>query len=147
MNLTGLERVGGDGACESALLVDKDSYLGENNSYVPISLLWTISESDYKNISCCVHSFRVEVDLGNNGTSVDSLKCIYDEFEKFEGNPYLKDGCQYKEECAKCRDSGGYCDYESKNNFTCEFISFSYYDHASKSPQGVILGVSISSDA
>ncbi|KAI3798478.1 hypothetical protein L1987_33755 [Smallanthus sonchifolius] len=33
MNITGLEWLGGDAACTSALLMDKDSYLEEDNSY------------------------------------------------------------------------------------------------------------------
>ncbi|KAI7756674.1 hypothetical protein M8C21_017551 [Ambrosia artemisiifolia] len=162
LNLTDMERLGGDGACTSALFVDKDSYLegrfsirDDNNSYVPISLLWTLSDSDYEQINCCYTSSRLEVDMGN-GTSVNSWKCIYSEYRESEGNVYLIDGCQdasYKnEECRRCRSRQGYCYYVpiygvdgllAKKNFTCSERFYAGY-HESKSSLAVILGVSVS---
>ncbi|KAM0038696.1 putative wall-associated receptor kinase, galacturonan-binding domain-containing protein [Helianthus debilis subsp. tardiflorus] len=104
MNLTGAERVGGDRTCRSALFIDKDSYLkrrksrqsvAEGDSYLPISLLWTLSDGDQA--SCCYYRrFKVQVDM-NNGTSMDSWKCPYStDFWKLEGNTYLRDGCHGK---------------------------------------------------
>ncbi|PWA71452.1 protein kinase-like domain-containing protein [Artemisia annua] len=56
LNLTGLERqLGGDGACGSAFLVDQSAYdegRFSGNS-IPTSLLWTLGDLDYDQISCC----------------------------------------------------------------------------------------------
>ncbi|KAK1410825.1 hypothetical protein QVD17_37366 [Tagetes erecta] len=100
-NLTSLETLG-DSACRHALLVDKASYsegrfsVANDNSYVPVSLLWTLSDSDSEKLSCCSYSLsRIKVDMGN-GNSMDSWKCIYNVFAESKGNPYLGDGCHCK---------------------------------------------------
>ncbi|PWA43372.1 wall-associated kinase family protein [Artemisia annua] len=165
MNLTGLEsQLAEDGGCGSAFLVDKNLYdngsisrqssAGEGSSYVPTSLLWTLSDHDKDRLTCCDgHGGRgykptssVIVDLGN-GTSVDTWGC-----SNYVGNPYLVDGCavrEYKEdydpvvteECARCQNRGGYCGDDPiydvdgllyKSNFICY--------GASKISLGVILG-------
>ncbi|KAK9050695.1 hypothetical protein SSX86_030336 [Deinandra increscens subsp. villosa] len=151
LNVTGL---GGDGSCRSALLVDKNSYVEgrysveKDNSFVPISLLWTLSDDDFEPGSCCYSSCKVEVDLGN-GTSVSSWKCVNGLYTVYEGNPYLRDGCEVTEECTECMKSGvGYCSYDpkygvdgllTKNYFTCvPRIPYGYNER--KSSLGVILG-------
>ncbi|KAK1410821.1 hypothetical protein QVD17_37362 [Tagetes erecta] len=161
MNLTGVE---GDRACRSALLVDRDSYVegrfsvaAENNSYVPISLLWTLSDDDFNKQSCCYTGSTIEVDLGN-GTSVESLKCRSSDYSETVGNIYLSVGCSWSSssgnkdpKCAKCRESGGYCNYEqiydvdglvTKMKFTSCYTSLLYDER--KVSLRVILGVSIS---
>ncbi|GJR13754.1 wall-associated kinase family protein [Tanacetum coccineum] len=101
----------------------------------PILLLWTLSDRDKDQVSCCDNynprGYRRKVDIGN-GTSVDSWKCAYYEF--YEGTPYLTDGCEdyptVTEECARCEDSDGYCHYDTiydvdglvySQNFTCGY--------------------------
>nr|GEU73139.1 wall-associated kinase family protein [Tanacetum cinerariifolium] len=56
-----------------------------------------------------------------------------------DGNPYLIDGCDVTEKCARCKHNGGECDYDpiydvngalSKWNFTCyhrDFMGTSSY--------------------
>ncbi|KAK1410823.1 hypothetical protein QVD17_37364 [Tagetes erecta] len=104
-------------ACKSAFLVDEASYLegkfsiGENKSYVPISLLWTLAFSDLETLICYAFLDKLEVDLGN-GTTVDSWKCRYSIPSNMEGNAYLIDGCESRfdsEECLRCKDAGGFC--------------------------------------
>ncbi|PWA86085.1 wall-associated receptor kinase [Artemisia annua] len=94
MNLTGMERqMGGDGACGSVYLLDKDSYNEGSNlshqSYVPTSLQWILSVSDrYQDqLSCSGVWEPYEMDLGN-GTLMISWDC----YTSFKGNPYLIDG-------------------------------------------------------
>ncbi|KAI3798479.1 hypothetical protein L1987_33756 [Smallanthus sonchifolius] len=86
---------------------------------------------------------------------MDIQKCSA--YTYVEGTPYLIDGCEFTEECTRCRNSGGFCDdgavYDvdglvTKWNFTCGFDT-PYNDNvieikSSKSSLGVILGVSIS---
>ncbi|KAK1410816.1 hypothetical protein QVD17_37356 [Tagetes erecta] len=110
-NLTGLR---GDISCRSAFLVHKDSYLERRLSiadYVPISLLWTLSDTDLAKITCFDTPTSILV-FGSGGTSVESRKCTTSWY--LEGNPYLVDGCQARidtEECARCVDGGGLCYY------------------------------------
>ncbi|PWA34708.1 Concanavalin A-like lectin/glucanase, subgroup [Artemisia annua] len=96
MNLTGLERLHGDRACGSAFLVDKNSYdevWFSGKSFIPTSLLWTVTLVDYKKLDCCVkHAVdRRTVDL-SNGTSVNTYKC-WSDYKPLYGNPYLSNGC------------------------------------------------------
>ncbi|KAI3747320.1 hypothetical protein L6452_09774 [Arctium lappa] len=157
MNLTSLERqLGGDGVCGSALLVKENSHVRSvagNISYVPISLLWTLTERDQFN--CCSSRFRVDLDLGN-GNSLASYKCRSYEGH-LKGNPYIVDGCELlldTQECQWCRYHGGDCHYEdvyhedgnmiiSKLNMTCHYYPL-YNHYEGKISLGVILGVSIS---
>ncbi|KAK1410831.1 hypothetical protein QVD17_37372 [Tagetes erecta] len=121
ISLTGLE----DGACGSAFLVDETSYdEGRfsdpfhimNNSFIPISLRWTLTRSDQ--VACCYNDLwgRNILNTFINGTEVDSWICY--QSESLEGNVYLTNGCKYNydyayadntEECKRCKDSGGYC--------------------------------------
>nr|KAJ0220914.1 hypothetical protein LSAT_V11C200072330 [Lactuca sativa] len=125
-----LERQGRDGVCGSAFLVDENSYdegrFSGDNSYVPISLLWTLSAS--------------ELEITTNDTLVTRI--VVD----------LADDTQ---ECAMCRDGGGYCRYNRIYNdlgdiidqvFTCSPNRYLPSTHPSnnRSSMGVILGVSIS---
>lgn len=88
-----LERQGRDGVCGSAFLVDENSYdegrFSGDNSYVPISLLWTLSASELEITTNDTLVTRIVVDLAD-GNSITSWKCYFS--EEFEGNPYLVDG-------------------------------------------------------
>ncbi|KVH22885.1 Wall-associated receptor kinase galacturonan-binding domain-containing protein, partial [Cynara cardunculus var. scolymus] len=144
-----LERQGGDVARGSAFLVDKKSYdegsffgqsIGVENPYVPISLLWTLTESV---LSCCDKigsPYKFTVDM-HNGTSVHSSACAVG--NRYEGSPYLPFGCKLNKVCASCKDDE-YCEpninYDGDGfNFTC--IEVEGYKFQSKSSQlGVILG-------
>ncbi|PWA67653.1 wall-associated kinase family protein [Artemisia annua] len=93
MNLTGSEsQLGGDGGCGSAFLFDQylyddqadlddeDSFSHQSfaeegsSSYVSIALMWTLSDHDKDQLTCCDEPSNVSVYLGN-GTSVDSWRC------------------------------------------------------------------------
>nr|XP_043633316.1 wall-associated receptor kinase-like 22 [Erigeron canadensis] len=144
MNLTLLDGKGGVGSCGSAFLVDKNSYDQRRfsdpffvsvNSFIPVSLLWTLSDIDYDQVSCCGFKVRIKADMGN-GTVLNTWKCSYS--RPVEGNNYLEDGCVETEECTRCKDSRGYCTYDEiydidgllkEWNFTCNPI----YDYNSNS--------------
>ncbi|KAD5960549.1 hypothetical protein E3N88_12021 [Mikania micrantha] len=105
-----------DGACGSAFLVDENSYVeGDNSSYVPVSLLWTLSQTDIDKVSCYYSPDTLEVDLGN-GTTMKSWKCAYFKLSSYyilpQGNPYVEDGLVDIEDCAKCKANGSYCLYD-----------------------------------
>ncbi|MFS8008465.1 putative wall-associated receptor kinase [Helianthus anomalus] len=103
INITGLEE--GEGACGSAFLVEDETsyvqadspypFLFTNTSFTPVSLLWTLTDSDQ--LTCCNHEspqWRF-VDMFD-GTRIDTWKCdpsvyFYDEQS---WNPYLTDGCK-----------------------------------------------------
>ncbi|KVI08457.1 Wall-associated receptor kinase galacturonan-binding domain-containing protein, partial [Cynara cardunculus var. scolymus] len=115
MNLTSLERqVGGDAVCGWALLMDENSQvrsLAKNISHVPISLLWTLTDRDSSLIYCCFVKDNVKVDVGN-GKSIMSYKCrSFNDY--YEGNYYIRDGCDVSQECQRCISDGGSC---SNNN-------------------------------
>ncbi|KVI08458.1 Wall-associated receptor kinase galacturonan-binding domain-containing protein [Cynara cardunculus var. scolymus] len=115
LNLTSLERqVGGDAVCGWAFLMDENSQvrsLAKNISHVPISLLWTLTDSDFYLIDCCYTIDNVKVDVGN-GKSVMSFKCR--SFPGYyEGNYYIGNGCDVSPELQKCRSNGG--SYYSNN--------------------------------
>ncbi|GKE82639.1 hypothetical protein Tco_1552639, partial [Tanacetum coccineum] len=159
MNVSSLVSQGRDKACGSAFLVDKNSYVKgrfSDNTFMPVSLLWTLGDLDYDKVSCCDNNgLKVEVDLGN-GTSVDTWKCYY--YKSHTGNPYLFTGCYDtdSEECERCEDNGGYCDYESiydvdglfnRWNITCKeymIIEDLRPTHVIRSYLGAILGAGIS---
>ncbi|XP_076890857.1 wall-associated receptor kinase-like 9 [Bidens hawaiensis] len=159
-----ITRQGGhDIACESAFLVDENSYVegrfsrDNNNSYVPMSLLWTLSDGDMYNyildvidgkVNCYYDSVLVEVDLDDHN-SMKSWKCVT---YPGEGNPYLTYGHSVTKECARCNQRGKYCRYDktydpdgvfTRWNFTCE-DSIWFEIKANKTSLGVILGISIS---
>ncbi|KAI3747311.1 hypothetical protein L6452_09765 [Arctium lappa] len=157
MNFTGLGRQGGEGACGYAFLVDKNSYvegsfsgqyIATDNGSVPISLLWTLTDNEFNPLSCCNegYGFRDELDLGN--VTLPYHGCYLP--SQYDGNPYSFSGCYVKEECARCRDRGGYCVYLQDNGddglkMNCSTNYGPYNNFESKSSQlGVILGVSIS---
>ncbi|KAL8246555.1 hypothetical protein R6Q59_007771 [Mikania micrantha] len=107
INITGLGEE--DAACGSAFLVDQtnlydqqirssDPYFYRNASFIPVSLLWTLTDSDQ--ITCCRYYYpaKRKVDVFS-GTQVETFKCVLE----YEGvledgdldhyNPYLVDGC------------------------------------------------------
>ncbi|KAJ0840112.1 putative protein kinase RLK-Pelle-WAK family [Helianthus annuus] len=154
INITGLDEE--DGACGSAFLVeDKSSYeerrfsdpfIVTNSSFVPISLMWTLTASDP--VTCCsnISPKRKVMDM-LNGTTVDTWYCYSG---SSDGSAYLIDGCvesdhgDHTEECKRCEDSGGYCLHDGiydvdgsvfSQTFTCH--------HYNRTSLGVILGVSI----
>ncbi|KAK1410819.1 hypothetical protein QVD17_37360 [Tagetes erecta] len=154
-------RLDGDGECGSAFLVDEDSYhegrfsvREDDTSYVPVSLLWTLTDSDSERLSCCSYLWtRIEVDQGN-GTSMESWKCIYSEYAELVGNLYLSDGCHYMsmedEVCAKCQIGGGFCITTIHVSFDgtlttnnppvkCQFDALPFYHESRPSHLGVIL--------
>ncbi|PWA93521.1 wall-associated kinase family protein [Artemisia annua] len=157
MSITGLVSQGGDKACGSAFLVDKNLYVKgrfSDNAFMPVSLLWTLNDLDHDKVSCCdnYEGLKVEVDLGN-GTSIDTWKCYY--YKSLTGNPYLFNGCYDAEECKRCEDNGGYCDYENiydvdglfnKWNITCReliIVEGLTSNDVIKSYLGAILGAGI----
>ncbi|KAD7478387.1 hypothetical protein E3N88_01523 [Mikania micrantha] len=137
MNLTRLEGHGGDGGCGSAFLLDKNSsddpFVVRDGSFVPVSLLWTLSDLDKHKVTCCSTLNGGLVVDTNNGTPLNTWKCSY--YRPFEGSPYLTDGCQDTEKCAKCEVDNGYCDYTriydvdglaKEWNFTCLYYNRNY---------------------
>ncbi|PWA55322.1 wall-associated receptor kinase [Artemisia annua] len=162
MNLTASEnQIGGDGGCGSAFLVDQNSYdkgsfsrqsfaAEGSSSNVPTSLLWTLSDHDIDQITCCDGSYvgykptsSRKVDLGS-GTSVDTWKCSY----YFTGNPYLVDGCAAieegldTEECARCKNRGGHCGRHKEydiDNFVYKDNLICYGGNESKTSLRLIL--------
>ncbi|KAJ0463697.1 putative wall-associated receptor kinase, galacturonan-binding domain-containing protein [Helianthus annuus] len=102
INITGLEEE--DGGCTgSAFLVARSSSYEEgrfsdqlvfkNRSVIPISLLWTLTDSDQ--VTCCDNDDLNRVKVGLfSGTQLDTWKCddYYSPFRK--KNPYLLDGCK-----------------------------------------------------
>ncbi|KAJ0659793.1 putative wall-associated receptor kinase [Helianthus annuus] len=102
VNLTGLERQGKDGGCGSAFLVE-DETLYEQGRFsdkfnfkknIPVSLLWTLKDSDL--VSCCYdESPETRTVKMFNGNSLDTLKCNYYSESSLEVNPYLTDGCKH----------------------------------------------------
>nr|XP_043633313.1 wall-associated receptor kinase-like 8 [Erigeron canadensis] len=151
---------GGNRGCGTAFVMEKRAYINRSQSsissglefdtFVPISLLWTLSEIDYDGVTCCRHAvFRqnLKVDLGN-GTSIDSWKCgnLYDDYI---GNPYFEDGCEH---IRNILNGTNYCFVNTTYNpdgsvyqrkFYCPESSTGY-DHSykpRKSLLGVILGM------
>ncbi|KAJ0463698.1 putative wall-associated receptor kinase [Helianthus annuus] len=149
INITGLDEE--DRACGSAFLVeDKSSYeerfsdsvIVTNSSFVPISLVWTLTASDP--VTCCsnISPEREVMDM-LNGTTVDTWIC---DLHSLDGSPYLIDGCVESKhvdtgECRRCEDSGGYCQHDGiydvdgsvfSETFTCH--------HDNRTSLGVILG-------
>ncbi|XP_071728447.1 wall-associated receptor kinase-like 9 [Rutidosis leptorrhynchoides] len=140
---------GRDKSCESAFFVDKNSYVRDGNisDVVPVILLWTLSELDFSRINCCQkHKDRKRtITTGSNGTQLDTWSCDMD--SAFEGNRYLKDGCVVKEECARCRENGNYCDYKNPDEvFNCSVYppEFYYNEGLKVTLRGVILGFILS---
>ncbi|KAL8246562.1 hypothetical protein R6Q59_007778 [Mikania micrantha] len=100
INITGLGDQE-DIACGSAFLVDQtnsydeqrfsDPFIYRNASFIPVSLLWTLTDSDQ--FTCCNErsSETRKVDMFN-GSRVDTLKC-YSSSGSLLDNPYLMDGC------------------------------------------------------
>ncbi|KAM0038314.1 putative wall-associated receptor kinase [Helianthus debilis subsp. tardiflorus] len=143
INITGLDEE--DGACGSAFLVEdkssyeerrfSDSFIVTDSSFVPISLMWTLTASDP--VTCCGNNFpeREVMDM-LNGTTVDNWFCYS---YSSDGSPYLIDGCvesdhgDHTEECRRCEDSGGYCQHDGirdvdgsvfSQTFTCYYPNF-----------------------
>ncbi|KAJ0802990.1 putative protein kinase RLK-Pelle-WAK family [Helianthus annuus] len=152
IHLTDLEEE--DGHCGSAFLVDQTLY-GEgwlpvrDASFIPISLMWTLRDSDP--VICCDGDApkRRIVDR-SNGTSMDTWLCNGWSY----GSPYLIDGCASvisygpdTEECRKCRSRGGYCSpiddiYDADGSLI--HGSYTCVGERERTSLRVILGVSIS---
>ncbi|KAJ0703105.1 putative protein kinase RLK-Pelle-WAK family [Helianthus annuus] len=165
INITALEEE--DGGCGSAFLVDETSYdkgrfsdtfIGRRNtSLVPISLLWTLADSDQ--FTCCDNRTRErnKVEL-SNGTLVETWRCY--PMWSFEDSAYLIDGCpridreetRESKECRLCRERGGHCKYDStyylfgslyNRTVTCDYDEDRIAKER-KTSLDLILGVSIS---
>ncbi|KAJ0456695.1 putative protein kinase RLK-Pelle-WAK family [Helianthus annuus] len=159
---------GEDRGCGSAFIVDEyysyveGRFSENNNSYVPVSLLWTLPQLSDIYQDLCVGFYYtlaiVEVDLGN-GNTMKSWKCLRDPrvlgIWQLAGNPYIYDGTTVivREECVSCRSRGNYCGYDPiydadgilfKYNLTCSSIDFQPPVEESKMSLGVILGITIS---
>ncbi|KAD7478301.1 hypothetical protein E3N88_01437 [Mikania micrantha] len=90
-------------ACGSAFLVDQtnsydqknwfsDPFIYRDAFFIPVSLLWTLTDSDQ--IACCSESYPERPIVGMfNGAPVKTLKCYVSFRLLKEDNPYLKDGC------------------------------------------------------
>ncbi|CAH1436754.1 unnamed protein product [Lactuca virosa] len=157
VDLSRLQRLDGGGHCGSAFLVDEiyddqvyEDYRVKNNSFIPISLMWTLKHNEIPN--CWEGKVRrLTLDLGN-GSYVSSKKCYCGVGR--EGNPYLHNQCQEFQSCKMCRDSGRICQYDERDvndidsgwDFFCVYPSVYRTEDLSrsKSPIGVILGISIS---
>ncbi|KAJ0917969.1 putative wall-associated receptor kinase [Helianthus annuus] len=105
INITSLEEE--EGGCGSAFLVDKTSYdqgrlsdsliVRRSASFIPISLLWTLTDSDQ--VTCCnsddtessERRERRQVDMFN-GNPVYTWRC--NSYYERSLNPYLIDGCK-----------------------------------------------------
>ncbi|KAF5768455.1 putative protein kinase RLK-Pelle-WAK family [Helianthus annuus] len=152
INFTRLEEE--EGGCGFASLVDQTSYDQGNVSvrdspFIPISLVWTLADSDQ--ITCCDSKDpeRRTVAL-YDGPPVNTRRCGR---ESEEDNPYLKDGCktyERTEECRRCRDLGGNCksspildidDTVYNWNIACYDVK---WKPSKTNLRGVILGISIS---
>ncbi|KAK1410846.1 hypothetical protein QVD17_37387 [Tagetes erecta] len=98
-----IERQGEDGDCESAFLVDVTKLNDEgwyfdpfnhvirimNKSLVPISLKWTLTDSDH--VTCCERDpITRKVDMFNS-TPLVTRYCGY---SSLSNNPYVIDGCR-----------------------------------------------------
>nr|XP_043631943.1 wall-associated receptor kinase-like 6 [Erigeron canadensis] len=121
------KKQGRDRGCGSAFVMDTSAYIKRSQSsisrnleldtFVPISLLWTLSEIDYDRVTCYSVRKKLILHLGN-GTSVITWKCDYDPLI-YSGNPYFEDGCyannaymntiDHDGVCQKCRDNGTLC--------------------------------------
>ncbi|GKE80958.1 kinase RLK-Pelle-WAK family protein, partial [Tanacetum coccineum] len=159
VNLTRLERLNGsDESCGSAFLVDERSFSSQSialtDDFGPISLVWTLTERDYYNKSSpddlynAICELQI-VDLSNN-TWLTSRKCACSNVTQ-EGNPYLPNGCEEREDCIRCEQTGGSCVYQAVNyEFGVRPLSIMTCEHypdafgRNKTSLGVILGVSIS---
>ncbi|KAI7751109.1 hypothetical protein M8C21_020514, partial [Ambrosia artemisiifolia] len=153
IHVTGLEEE--DGGCGSAFLVDEMSYDEgrfnvKNSSFIPVTLFWTLTDSDQ--VTCCGDQPPEEntIDMFNGtSTTVDTRRC-YMLSSITKGNPYLLDGCVESEhdeedpsgECKSCKDSGGYCGSDAIYN-----LDGSVFDHTitcyhyNRPSLGVILGI------
>nr|XP_043631121.1 wall-associated receptor kinase-like 2 [Erigeron canadensis] len=162
----GITGLGGNTACGTAFVMDTSSYINRSisnsrsvaseDNFVPISLLWTLSVHDNDQVTCCPSNNKDKLIVRlDNHTIVDSWRCMH--YSSYEGNVYLEDGCyavpettDTENECSKCRESGGSCNYDSNetiydiDGFVYEQNSTCSYDKPRKSPLGVILGVSLS---
>nr|XP_043638447.1 wall-associated receptor kinase-like 6 [Erigeron canadensis] len=133
-------------SCGSAFFVDEELYIEgkfSNGVVVPVTLEWTLTECDFQQITCCdlgdddryLIGYSKNGVLMADGTYNASLDCKRS--SQLEGNIYLGDGCAVKEECLRCMDTGGYCRYGFKLNFTC--IPSVHHANPQLS-KGVILG-------
>ncbi|KAK1410848.1 hypothetical protein QVD17_37389 [Tagetes erecta] len=90
-----VERKVEDRGCGSAFLVDwtpyeESRFSFRNTSFIPISLLWTLTDSDH--VPCCDKQDlkRLKVDMFNS-TPMDTRRC---QKSTWIDNPYVIDGCR-----------------------------------------------------
>ncbi|KAD7478346.1 hypothetical protein E3N88_01482 [Mikania micrantha] len=142
INISGMGDQGEDRACGSAFLVDQtnsynqrswfsDPFIYRNASFVPVSLLWTLTDSDQ--FTCCsdFSPERRKVDVFN-GMQVDTFKCFTPFASLSEYNPYLKDGYIDYVQTPKYAKTG--CNDTCGNNVTIPF------------PFGIVLIVQLTND-
>ncbi|KAJ0702153.1 putative protein kinase RLK-Pelle-WAK family [Helianthus annuus] len=154
ISLTGLDEESG-GSCGSAFLVDETSYEEgnfsiRNTSFIPVSLMWTLRDSDQ--VTCCYDRTLIisKVDILND--TIYTWNCSDSYYSTREtGNPYLADGCIYTsdpvtEDCKRCEDRGGYCMRDEILDVDGLVFSQKYncYFDEKRTSLSVILGVSIS---
>ncbi|KAK1411500.1 hypothetical protein QVD17_38049 [Tagetes erecta] len=154
INITRLEEE--DGGCGFAFLVDIMSYenggfydpisVGNNTSFIPISLTWTLTNSD--KVTCCQDNTQYGIRIGEmfNGTPVVSWICPRTLSE--DGSPYVTGGCTFNnggpddtEECRMCKDGGGYCTWDVLYSLDGSLFSrtLNCY-HDKRTSLGIILG-------
>ncbi|KAI7745737.1 hypothetical protein M8C21_009338, partial [Ambrosia artemisiifolia] len=148
MDLTGLRRLGEDGACRSAFVGDELWY--ENTSFLPVlTLIWVLTDHDISEIPNCWQKQSLgSTFLPIRDGYIPQRKCSCGAGRV--GNPYLHYQCEEPGYCRDCRESGATCqsepkypdEYDGTWTFNCK-STVDYTYGSSKSPLGIILGVSI----
>ncbi|KAI7756675.1 hypothetical protein M8C21_017552 [Ambrosia artemisiifolia] len=166
LDLTGLKRLGEDGACGSAFLADErwlpysfrfsdGNNLPEipkgktrNTSFSQITLMWFLTNDDFLEIPNCWEEKTGESSLYlGNRSYINQRMCSCGVGRV--GNPYLHYQCEESEDCRRCRDSGRICLYEqiylgnSDDSWWLNCSEPAVYNPISSSSKSPITGVII----